>query len=344
MAFDQQSDVDSSKKCLIDLASPRWDVVAMTNLKDLFVSAYGKQKEARTIAETAGINLSHWHHDQAIDPAWKELIEIAMAQGKLRALLDKVVNDNQKPAFKPSFKEYLQLEVPQSTGNAALSINPTPSPAAAQPATTPAIAMPPAVATNTTAPSEQSATPPPPTVQPKRPPAAPSPSKATPKGTSTSSPGYLVALLVVLVSGGMVTREWLRFQTASQIKLNPSLSIQDEAGIIKKVLPFKETYLAIDRRDIPAGKTKFCLNVDETGGGRLRFDWTSRPPGRILGSRNDKCCELNLVEDQSQIDVDVKIELEHTSVLPWFKPRVNSAMRTLSVSPLTPSSLPRKNR
>jgi hypothetical protein len=84
---------------LLDAAPFRWARPEAVELRNLLASAYPTSADAEDLARTAGVTLRRWVKEGSIEQAWNSLLEIAAAQGELRALADRVLCDGEVKGY-----------------------------------------------------------------------------------------------------------------------------------------------------------------------------------------------------------------------------------------------------
>lgn len=101
---------------LVELPKPPWANPEMRALCKLLVMAYDSVAAAKHLAETAGISLNHWNSQQALEPAWIDLLKVTMSQGMLQKLLERVLDDRHVSAYHPQLRPFrsLRLLLPRS--------------------------------------------------------------------------------------------------------------------------------------------------------------------------------------------------------------------------------------
>lgn len=77
----------------------QWTHPNAIKLRSLLVNAYANIESTRHLALSAGVDLGQWVHTHGIEPAWNSLLEVAAKQGKLVALIERVLNDPQTSAY-----------------------------------------------------------------------------------------------------------------------------------------------------------------------------------------------------------------------------------------------------
>lgn len=71
-----------------------------TELCNLLVDAYNDVDLIRSLADRAGVSRRHFDPGRgAPGPAWKSLLDVALRQQKLQALLDRVLADEHVKVF-----------------------------------------------------------------------------------------------------------------------------------------------------------------------------------------------------------------------------------------------------
>jgi predicted MPP superfamily phosphohydrolase len=116
-----------------------WSDPRASQLRDHLVAAYDDIRTIRAVGQSAGVGLGRWESDGGAEPAWESLLRLASSQGKVRVLLEKILQDKHVAAFHREIRELMK-------GDAA---SPPGAPARAPSATTagaPAPATPPAPA------------------------------------------------------------------------------------------------------------------------------------------------------------------------------------------------------
>jgi hypothetical protein len=94
------------------LDTPRYphEDARATALHRLLVAAYCEAPRARALAKRVPISLDHWRCEGGIGPAWDSLLELASAQGKLRALLDAALADPEEVGYHRELRALLDQE------------------------------------------------------------------------------------------------------------------------------------------------------------------------------------------------------------------------------------------
>ncbi|MEZ4311203.1 MAG: hypothetical protein R3F14_24435 [Polyangiaceae bacterium] len=100
---------------LIDTAPFDWSHPDATRLCNLLVSAYPKLSDMTHVARQVPILTNRWDTSGSSEDAWRSLMDVAVAQGKLRAMLDRILVDPLVAAYHGAIRGCAEATIVLST-------------------------------------------------------------------------------------------------------------------------------------------------------------------------------------------------------------------------------------
>lgn len=93
----------SADDCILEVVPVRWADPRTKKLLETLLSAYTDVTRAEHLARDVGVDLGNWNKGSPVT-SWRSLLEVAAAQGLLRALVAHAGGDPNVRAFHPALK------------------------------------------------------------------------------------------------------------------------------------------------------------------------------------------------------------------------------------------------
>lgn len=138
-----------AKEPLLAQKTLPWEHAATQQLHKLLSDAYSSVDGAGHLARTAGVRLETWDHSGGYGDAWRRLLDVAAAQGRLRRLLEMALADAGIGAYHAELRVLFNLQI-EIKNNAPLLTPPPAAPGAA--VTVPFTSTPPSASRSTSPP------------------------------------------------------------------------------------------------------------------------------------------------------------------------------------------------